>query len=67
MTLALFMTLKANLFGLKVVHSKTIQKRIISLSCNLIRGTQREFLENICSEDDLRSRIFGTFCVKFLC
>ena len=31
-----------------------------------IRGTQRQFLENICSEDDLRSRIFGTFVVKFL-
>ena len=30
------------------------------------RGTQRQFLENICSEDDLRSRIFGTFFVKFL-
>ena len=24
------------------------------------------FRENICSEDDLRSRIFGTFAVKFL-
>ena len=24
------------------------------------------FRENICSEDDLRSRIFGTFVVKFL-
>ena len=24
------------------------------------------FQENICSEDDLRSRIFGTFVVKFL-
>ena len=23
------------------------------------RGTQRQFLENICSEDDLRSRISG--------
>ena len=31
----------------------------------LIRGTQRQFLEYICSEDDLRSRIFGTFVVKF--
>ena len=31
-----------------------------------IRGTQRQFLENICSEDDLRSRIFGPFVVKFL-
>ena len=30
------------------------------------RGTQRQFSENICSEDDLRSRIFGTFIVKFL-
>ena len=30
------------------------------------RGTQRQFLKNICSEDDLRSRIFGTFVVKFL-
>ena len=31
-----------------------------------IRGTQRQFSENICSEDDLRSRIFGTFVVEFL-
>ena len=31
-----------------------------------LRGTQRQFSENICSEDDLRSRIFGTFVVKFL-
>ena len=30
------------------------------------RGTQRQFSENICSEDHLRSRIFGTFVVKFL-
>ena len=30
------------------------------------RGTQQQFSENICSEDDLRSRIFGTFVVKFL-
>ena len=30
------------------------------------KGTQRQFSENICSEDDLRSRIFGTFAVKFL-
>ena len=38
--------------------------------CNLeilfIRGTQRQFLENICSGDDLGSRIFGAFVVKFL-
>ena len=29
-------------------------------------ATQRQFSPNICSEDDLRSRIFGTFVVKFL-
>ena len=28
---------------------------------HIIRGTQRQFSENIRSEDDLRSRIFGTF------
>ena len=30
------------------------------------RDTQRQFSENICSEYDLKSRIFGTFVVKFL-
>ena len=30
------------------------------------RGTQRKFSENICWEDDLRSRIFRTFVVKFI-
>ena len=33
---------------------------------HILRGTQRQFSENICSEDDLRSRIFGIFVVKFL-
>ena len=33
---------------------------------HLLRGTQRQFLENIGSEDDLRSRVFGTFVAKFL-
>ena len=33
----------------------------------LTGGTQRQFSENICSEDDLRSRIFrALFVVKFL-
>ena len=31
-----------------------------------VRSTQRQFSENISSEDDLRSRIFGTFVVKSL-
>ena len=30
------------------------------------RSTQRQFSENICLEDDLRSRLFGKFVVKFL-
>ena len=30
-----------------------------------IRGTQQQFLENICAQNDLGSRIFGTFFVKF--
>ena len=35
-------------------------------NCWVVRGTQRQFSENICSEDDLRSIIFGTFVLKFL-
>ena len=31
-----------------------------------VRGTQSQFLENSCSEDDMRSRIFRTFFVKFV-
>ena len=31
------------------------------------RGTQRQFSENFCSEDDLKSRIFGTFFCKIYC
>ena len=41
-----------------------LQKPAMLGTC--FRGTQRQFLQNICSEDDLRSRIFGTFVVKFL-
>ena len=33
----------------------------------LVTGAPNDnFRENICSEEDLRSRIFGTFVVKFL-
>ena len=40
----------------------------VSFECcvPLFRGTKRQFSENICPQDDLRSRIFGTFVVKFL-
>ena len=37
--------------------------------CQQLRSTgapNGNFRENICSEDDLRSRIFGAFIVKFL-
>ena len=33
----------------------------------LYRGIQRQFSENICSEDELRSGIFETFVVTFSC
>ena len=62
-----------------VRRNKRIRKSLSCVHCLLrvlslyrfahlpqVRGTQRQFLENICSEDDLRSRIFGTFVVKFL-
>ena len=39
---------------------------ITSESLQDVRGTQQQSSENICSEDDLRSRIFGTFVLKFL-
>ena len=44
--------------------NRIIAKKRSTLNC--FRGTQRQFSENICSEDDLRSKIFGTFAVKFL-
>ena len=45
---------------------ESVTSYFTSLSSTSLRGTQRQFLENICSEDDFRSRIFGTFVVKFL-
>ena len=30
-------------------------------------ASNENFRKNICSEDDLRSRIFGTFVVEFSC
>ena len=38
-----------------------------SIRSLLLRGTQREFLESICLEEELRSKIFGTFCCKISC
>ena len=53
----------------KATGLDNISAKIIPECADLIsvsRGTQRQFSENICLEDDLRSRIFGTFVVKFL-
>ena len=53
----------------KATGLDNISAKIICECADLIsvsKDTQRQFSENICSEDDLRSRIFGTFVVKFL-
>ena len=43
-------------------------KGLLTLSLlYLFRGTQRQFSENICSEDDLRSRIFRNISCKITC
>ena len=44
-------------------------RRVMYVASNIeyfFRGTQLQFSENICSEGDLGSRIFGTFVVKCL-
>ena len=51
------------IYALGSVHEKFGQPRPQGA---FPRGTQRQFSENICSEDDLRFRIFGTFVVKSL-
>ena len=53
-----------------IIISPWEQTVILTLSAESaetsVRGTRRQFLEKICSEDDLRSKIFGTVVVKFL-
>ena len=51
--------------SLSGVRNRRLTAKETSIA-NVNRGTRRQFSENICSEDDLRSRIFGTFVVKFL-
>ena len=41
--------------------AQQVYEGYITWSC-ILRGVP----ENICSEDDLRSKLFGTFAVKFL-
>ena len=50
--------------ALRFLFAFTLISGLVLLSIK--RGTKRQFLENICSEDDLRTRIFGIFVVKFL-
>ena len=38
----------------------------VAVDLNSEKGQPTTIFGNICSEDDLRSRIFGTFVVKFL-
>ena len=47
-------------------HNLTVSLQYHYPNFSNFRGTQRQFSKNICSEDDLRFRIFGTFLVKFL-
>ena len=49
-----------------IIFSCLLYNALLTTSLPIFRGTQRQFSENICSEDDLRSRIFGTFFPKFL-
>ena len=48
--------------------TKTVRYSLLSAKRGSIlrytRGTQRQFSQYICSEDELRSRIFGTFVVR---
>ena len=47
-------------------HNLTVSLQYHYTNFSNFRGTQRQFSKNICSEDDLGFRIFGTFLVKFL-
>ena len=49
-----------------LVTNRDLWRRDWCSTSKITRGTQRQCSENICPEDDLRSRIFGTFVVKFL-
>ena len=52
------------------INSNKFKKRLKKMDEDLLTqyttGTQPQFSNNICWEDDLRCRIFGTFFVKFL-
>ena len=66
----LMISMSSGLLGLKLSvldeHVPKTKMRVRDKGVPYIRSIQRQFSENICSEDDLRLRIFGTFVVKFL-
>ena len=47
-------------------RTEALDLRVFINAYSINGGTQGQFLENICSEDDLRSRIFVTFVLRFL-
>ena len=61
--------ISSKILPLQMLYAEKVSSIMFDVSCmnapSNIGGTQRQFSENICSEDDLRSRIFGTFVVKF--
>ena len=51
----------------KYVHSTRYRQIVETASCRQLSGAPNDnFRKIICSEDDLRSRIFGSFSDKFL-
>ena len=53
----------------RIIRDGTKWSKISTFNCYDIyfRGNRRQFSENICSADDLRFRIFGTFHCKIPC
>ena len=49
----------------KTLQYLTLELYFVEIPLIFLGGTQRQISENICSEDDLRSRIFEIFVVKF--
>ena len=55
------------IYFLALTFQGTNVRTWLRVCCKTVRGTQRQFSENICSEDALRSRtVLGTFVVRFL-
>ena len=48
------------------VSSAWFDNKLVRKSLHNAGAPNSNFRENICSEDDLRSRVFGAFVVKFL-